>query len=152
MEIVEFNNDPFLCFVIIQCLNFSKIPIHIDCRTIFFSLVLPRTCPIISCANTWCIMDFSSNEVISRLRFSLLAIVRGTSGRTWWQVGLALHLVMRTQCYYSNMLNGLEGQHLNCLCKARLTCSYHGLKTVCFYCVTSRFWFFKFCFIAVNKR
>ncbi|NWV13072.1 DLG1 protein, partial [Ptilonorhynchus violaceus] len=46
-KIVEFNNNPFLCLVIIQCLK--KIPIHIDCRTIFFSLVLSRTCPIILC-------------------------------------------------------------------------------------------------------
>ncbi|NXU42431.1 DLG1 protein, partial [Drymodes brunneopygia] len=46
-KIAEFNSNPFLCLVIIQCLNFSKIPIHIDCRTLF-SLVLPRTCPIIS--------------------------------------------------------------------------------------------------------
>ncbi|NWY39225.1 DLG1 protein, partial [Sylvia atricapilla] len=39
---------PFLHLAIIHCLNFSKIPIHIDCRTsFFFSLVLPRTCPVI---------------------------------------------------------------------------------------------------------
>ncbi|NXP91408.1 DLG1 protein, partial [Passerina amoena] len=36
---VEFMNNPFLCLVIIQCLNFSKIAIHIDCRTIFFFLL-----------------------------------------------------------------------------------------------------------------
>ncbi|NWX65916.1 DLG1 protein, partial [Promerops cafer] len=47
-KVVEFINNPFLCLIIIQCLNFSKILIHIDCRTISFSLVLPRTCPIIS--------------------------------------------------------------------------------------------------------
>ncbi|NXB00307.1 DLG1 protein, partial [Cnemophilus loriae] len=46
-KIVEFNKNPFLCLVTI--LNFSKIPIHVDCRTVFFSLVSPRTCPIISC-------------------------------------------------------------------------------------------------------
>ncbi|NWY27012.1 DLG1 protein, partial [Pheucticus melanocephalus] len=55
-KVVEFMNNPFLCLVIIQSLNFSKIAIHIDCRTIFFPLVLPRTWPIISCANTCCIM------------------------------------------------------------------------------------------------
>ncbi|NXR29778.1 DLG1 protein, partial [Cinclus mexicanus] len=37
-KVVEFINNTLLCLVIIQCLNFSKIPIHIDCRTIFFSL------------------------------------------------------------------------------------------------------------------
>ncbi|NXQ11441.1 DLG1 protein, partial [Peucedramus taeniatus] len=31
-KVVEFINNPFLCFVIIQCLNFSKIPIHIDVK------------------------------------------------------------------------------------------------------------------------
>ncbi|NWW74202.1 DLG1 protein, partial [Climacteris rufus] len=46
-KIVEFNNNPFLCLVIIQFLNFSEISIHIDCSTIFFSFVLSRTCPII---------------------------------------------------------------------------------------------------------
>ncbi|NXM51097.1 DLG1 protein, partial [Gymnorhina tibicen] len=30
-EVVEFNNNPFLCLIIIQCPNFSKIPIHINC-------------------------------------------------------------------------------------------------------------------------
>ncbi|NWV29064.1 DLG1 protein, partial [Origma solitaria] len=45
-NIAKFNRNPFLCLVII--LNFSKIPIHIDYRTIFFSLVSPRTCPIVS--------------------------------------------------------------------------------------------------------
>ncbi|NWT70802.1 DLG1 protein, partial [Prunella himalayana] len=39
-EVVEFINNPFLCLVIIQCLNFSKIAIHIDCKTIFFSSCL----------------------------------------------------------------------------------------------------------------
>ncbi|NXM25424.1 DLG1 protein, partial [Oxyruncus cristatus] len=47
-KVVNFNNNPLLCLVIIQCLNFSEIPTHIDCRTIFFSLALSRTCPIIS--------------------------------------------------------------------------------------------------------
>ncbi|NXE86335.1 DLG1 protein, partial [Menura novaehollandiae] len=46
-KIVEFNNSPFKCLIIIQCLNFSKIPLHTDCRTIFFSLVSSRTFPII---------------------------------------------------------------------------------------------------------
>ncbi|NXA11267.1 DLG1 protein, partial [Sapayoa aenigma] len=35
-------------FLLTQCLNFSNIPTYTDCRTIFFSLVLSRTCPIIS--------------------------------------------------------------------------------------------------------
>ncbi|NXU10521.1 DLG1 protein, partial [Pardalotus punctatus] len=36
-KIVKFNSNSSLCLVII--LNFSKIPIHIDCRTIFFFLL-----------------------------------------------------------------------------------------------------------------
>ncbi|NWS12876.1 DLG1 protein, partial [Pachyramphus minor] len=47
-KVLKFNNNPFLCLVTIQCLNFSEIPTHTDCRTIFFSLVLSRTCTIIS--------------------------------------------------------------------------------------------------------
>ncbi|NWZ14265.1 DLG1 protein, partial [Agelaius phoeniceus] len=55
-KVVEFINSLFLCLVIIQCLNFSKKAIHIDLRTTCFPLVLPRTRPIMSCANTCCIM------------------------------------------------------------------------------------------------
>ncbi|NXL77442.1 DLG1 protein, partial [Leptocoma aspasia] len=47
-KVGEFINNPSLCLVTIQCLNFSKIPIHVDGRTVFFPLVLPRTYPIIS--------------------------------------------------------------------------------------------------------
>ncbi|NXM05974.1 DLG1 protein, partial [Tyrannus savana] len=54
-KVVEFSNNPLFCLVIIQCLNFSEIPTPADCRTIFFSLVLSRTYPIISGANASCI-------------------------------------------------------------------------------------------------
>ncbi|NXQ65968.1 DLG1 protein, partial [Quiscalus mexicanus] len=47
-KVVEFINSLFLCLVIIQCLSFSKKAIHIDLRTTCFSLVLPRTLPIMS--------------------------------------------------------------------------------------------------------
>ncbi|NWU79617.1 DLG1 protein, partial [Onychorhynchus coronatus] len=35
-EVVEFNNNSLLSLVTIQCLNFSEIPTHTDCRTICF--------------------------------------------------------------------------------------------------------------------
>ncbi|NXY13200.1 DLG1 protein, partial [Atrichornis clamosus] len=46
-KVVEFKNNSFLCLIIIQFLIFQKYPSTLIVGLSFFSLVLPRTCPVI---------------------------------------------------------------------------------------------------------